>query len=272
MKFCPAWLAFVLSVVVTFHSHYVTASSGDDDNNEVVVDQHLEEAKAIFHWLSGRKDGFVSSKQEVRRAVPGDPTSPLGIYALMPIAKGETLVSVPWDALIESDDPNDGHQMSCGTIRNLARELRLGNESEFAPYATYLNNEPRNQIPSGWSDRGRAFLDDVIIDGKIPPAESTIWFDSWVKQCDGDVDDEFATKALLMVIQRSDDSLVIPAYDSYNHRNGKWTNAGTEIVWDNKHITTATRDIEVGEEIYLSYFLCPHCEGRALGYGTAGRW
>jgi hypothetical protein len=273
MKLCTTRTAFALSVAVTTTTHsYFTAASKSGSDGTSNDDPHLEEAKAIFDWVSGSTDGFVTPKQELRRAIPGDPTSPLGVYAVKPIAKGEVVVTVPWATLIQSDDPEEDSQLSCGTVRTVAREMRLGKESKFAPYAMYLNNEPRNQIPSSWSDQGMDLLEHVIGSQQLPPDFATDWLNAWVNRCDGNITDEIATKAALLVVQRSDDSLMIPAYDAYNHRNGNWTNTGSEIVWGRRHVTTAQRDIEVGDEIYISYNMCPHCQGRRFGYGTAGRF
>jgi hypothetical protein len=73
-----------------------------------------------------------------------------------------------------------------------------------------------------------------------------------------------------MIIQRSDDAIMIPAYDAYNHRNGKWQNTKTKIVHGEFHETRASKTIEPGEQILLSYNFCDECDGRAHRYGTAG--
>jgi hypothetical protein len=263
MKLCT-WAAFALSSLAT-RSHF---ASGEEE----VSDIHLEEARAIFDWMSGSTDGWVTPKQELRRAIPGDPTSPLGVFAVKRIEKGEVVVRIPWDTLIKSDDPDEEGQLCCGTVRSVAREMRLGNESKFGPYAVYLNNEPDNQIPSGWSKNGKLLLQHVLSKDAIPPQDSVDWLDKWYDNCDGDPEDKIAAKAALLVVQRSDDSIMIPAYDAYNHRNGNWTNTHTDIQWGRRHVTTAIRDIEVGDEIYISYNMCPNCGGRRFHYGTAGRF
>jgi hypothetical protein len=79
-----------------------------------------------------------------------------------------------------------------------------------------------------------------------------------------------ANQAALLVVQRSDDYIMVPGYDLYNHRNGKWHN--THIQWDRDqpHITKASRNIRKGEQIYNSYNFCAECVGRATRYGAAG--
>jgi hypothetical protein len=56
----------------------------------------------------------------------------------------------------------------------------------------------------------------------------------------------------------------------YNHRNGHWLNTKTISEEGAKHITIATRDIQEGEQIYVSYNLCLGCGGRRQFYGTGG--
>ena len=46
-----------------------------------VIDQHLNEAQAIFDWVSGTQDGYITPKLELRRENPNDPKSPMGVYA-----------------------------------------------------------------------------------------------------------------------------------------------------------------------------------------------
>jgi Spermine/spermidine synthase domain/SET domain len=253
------------SLAVNFSTPFSAVLAAEEE----VVDTHLEEARAIFEWVNEADGGFVSPKQDVRRLVPGDASTPLIVYAKERINAGEKILRVPWSSLIESDDPEDGGQLPCGTVRSVAREMRLGDKSKYAPYAIYLTGEADNQIPSGWSEPAKKLLQDVVGDDKIPPTKPTHWVQRWKKRCKDDAKDEIAAKAALLVIQRSDDAIMIPAYDAYNHRNGKWTNTKTVETEGVAHETTAIKTIEKGEEIYISYNFCEECGGRKKFYGTA---
>jgi nitrogen fixation protein len=236
---------------------------------ETVHDPHLERAQAIFDWVAASEGAIVSLKQEVRRVVPGDLNTPLIIAAKEKIEGGEILVRVPWDIIIKPDDPDDDGQLPCSTATALAREMKLGKDSKYAPYVMYLNGESDRQIPSTWSKQAQNLFNRVIGNNDIPPNRATTWITkSWYKRCGGDPEDKIALKAALMVIQRSDDEIMIPAYDAYNHRNGNWTSTDTTIKQGQYHETRATRTIQPGEEIYLSYNLCKHCGGRKMDYGT----
>lgn len=252
-------------LIVSFLAAIVVAS------DQKIVDRHLDEAKAIFEWVSESEDGYITPKLEVRRAIKEDPQSFMGVYAKEEIESGEPIVRIPWSVIITSDDPDDeGLQMSCGTVRSLAREMRLGSESKYAPYVMYLHGEADAQIPSTWSNAAQDLLLDVLDGASIPPRDSVDWIESqWLGRCEGDPNDVFGIKAALMVIQRADDAIMIPAYDNLNHRNGNWTNTNTEIDVGHYHTTTATKNIEPGEQIYISYNMCEECGGRAHGYGTA---
>mmetsp|Transcript_11670 Transcript_11670/g.24673 ORF Transcript_11670/g.24673 Transcript_11670/m.24673 type:complete len:1268 (-) Transcript_11670:237-4040(-) len=233
-------------------------------------DTHLEEAQAIFDWVSGTEDGFITPKLELRREIPGDVTSPMGVYATETIETGEDIIKVPWDVILHSDDPKEPpSQMVCGTVRTVAKELRLGAKSKYAPYIVYLDNEADAQIPSTWSESAKELFYEILAQS-IGPGDPTGWIeDEWFGKCRGDPNDDVAVKAALMVIQRADDAIMIPAYDNMNHRNGNWTNADTEIERGEFHHTTATRTISPGEQIYISYNFCEECGGRKTGYGTA---
>jgi hypothetical protein len=236
---------------------------------ETTADTHLEEARAIFEWMAQTEGGFVSPKQDIRRLVPGDVTTPLIVYAKETIMPGEVVMRVPWDTLIGSDDPDDGGQLPCGTVRNVAKEMKLGDASKYAPYVNYLLSEAADQIPSAWSKPAQKLLQDVIGNDKIPPKNPTDWVKRWKQRCRGDTNDKLAVKAALLIIQRSDDAIMIPAYDAYNHRNGNWTNTRTIEVEGKHHETAAIKRIEEGSEIYISYNFCEECGGRRNFYGTA---
>jgi hypothetical protein len=257
-------------VLLAWAAAAAVATAGAAAPSTVVdEDTHLEEAKAIFDWVSGTRNGWVTPKQELRRGDDGF----IGVYAKKRIEKGEILVRIPWENIIKSDDPNEEGQLCCGTVEAVAREMKLGESSRYGPYAVYLNHESDGQIPTGWSTEGQNLLLEVMDHDAIPPEEPTDWLrNDWWRRCRGDPKDEISNKAALLVVQRSDDSIMIPAYDAYNHRNGKWTNTETNIEWGEYHETKATRAIEAGEQIYITYNQCNNCFGRQIGYGTAGEW
>jgi len=258
MKLCKFALALVAA------PFFAVAAVGKKDT-------HLEEARAIFDWVAGTQGGYITPKLELRREIPGDQNSPMGVYATETIEVGEDIVTVPWSVIIESDDDNEPpSQFVCGTVRSVAKEMRLGDKSKYAPYVTYLSGEDDMQIPSAWTRQGQELLMEVL-NYRIPPANPVSWIgDDWFQRCRGDPEDEVGIKAALMVIQRADDSIMIPAYDNLNHRNGNWTNTVTEIEEEQYHTTKATKTIGPGEQIYISYNMCEECGGRTSGYGTAG--
>ena len=82
------------------------------------------------------------------------------LLSLRIFKKNELLVQTPWTHILgpeesdeeEEDDDNENEEEDegwyCDTVRTLAKEMKLGNESFYAPYVTYLNNEPDNQLPT----------------------------------------------------------------------------------------------------------------------------
>jgi hypothetical protein len=231
----------------------------------------------ILEWVHNAEGGYFNPKQDFRYETPGDPTSLGGIFANERIEKGETLSKVPFERMIKSADPTESGQLCCGTANAVASEMRKGENSDYAPYATHLSAQSEDQLPSAWSKQGKALLQGIIGGTLrrpvIPPAEPTEWLDyDWYKGCKADPLDTLAAKAALLVVQRSDEYLMIPTIDFYNHRNGKWLNTESETVEGKHHITKATRRIEPGEQLYTSYNRCNECAGRKFGYGTAGKF
>jgi hypothetical protein len=199
----------------------LAAFSGDESivvnasvEEPIIYDEHLEQAREIFNWIAGSTGGYVTPKQGVRRAVPGDVTTPLGVYATKRIEAGELVTKIPWENIIKSDDPDEEGQMCCGTVRSVAREMKLGNASKYAPYAIYLKSEPPNQIPSSWSKASQDLLLEVVRHNLIPPEDPLKWItEEWLGRCKGDPNDKVGIEAALLVVQRADDSIMVPAYD-----------------------------------------------------------
>jgi hypothetical protein len=265
--------------VLAFDVNYSDTEINDD---VTVYDKHLEQAKSVFRWVADSPDSYVSNKQVLRRAIPGDINSPLGVYATDRIEPNEVITIVPWEYIIapktseEEDDEYDdeeelGDQLSCGLVESLSWELRQGNESRYAPYIEYLNSEPDGQIPTSWGEEANELYYKVLDGQSIPPYYTTNWLDHAKEECEVDPDDMYIRKAVLLIIQRADDHIMIPAYDAYNHRNGKWKNTRTKIVDGEYHETVASKTIEPGEQILLSYNFCDQCAGRTHQYGTAGK-
>jgi hypothetical protein len=228
----------------------------------------------IFDWIHNSEGGFYNPKQEFRQDVK---TGIAGVFAKERIEKNEVLVTVPWDRIIKSDNPEEEGQVCCGFVAAVAREMRLGDESKFAPYANYLNSQDDDQLPSVWTPAGQQLLRSIVggevEEPEIPPTEPTEWLTyDWNDRCDGKSYDALSAKAAMLVVQRSDDFIMIPAYDMYNHRNGKWFNTRTDTEIYVNHVTKATRVIEAGEQIYVSYNQCEECSGREIGYGTGGEY
>lgn len=166
----------------------------------------------VLNWINNTYGGYIHPDQEFRM----DPETGIsGMFATKLIKKGDLLMQVPWSIIIESDYPDEEGQMCCGTVKAVAREMKRGNESLFAPYANYLNAQPDNSIPSAWSDLGKKLLHDLVghppEDPKIPPVEPTEWLDyDWYIRCRGPRTDVVSAKAAVMVLQRSDDATMIP--------------------------------------------------------------
>jgi len=261
---------FFTWIVATFSA--LDRASGDDLTSQKVEVNHGE---LLIQWLHSR-GGFVNQKIEIRRANPSEPTSRFGLFAKEELAKKERILEVPRNMFITGEpDEDEDHEINCSLVRNLIREMRLGNDSEFAPWVNYLVAEPSEQLPSAWSDEGKRLLRTILekhtIDlNPLRPIDPVGWDEAWYNECGGSRDDPFALNAALITQQRGYNRILIPLFDIMNHRNGDWLNTeNNSIDGDVKFAKVrATRTIEAGEEIHTTFNLCKECGDRVDDYGT----
>jgi hypothetical protein len=252
MKIWWLFVCFGLAVVVTAEATDSDSSSSATmtcENPSAPSDSETEEElpveanefsplsldKGVLSWIHNTEAGFYSPKQQFRHEDPDDPSSLAGIFAKERIERGELLCRVPWEYLVQSRTRTQvEEQLSCSTVRELARQMKLGKKSKFAPYVEYLKEQPDNQLPSAWSEEGKALLLEVLgqtedenitpdqyffpgIDLQVfhfPPNAALNWIEAgWYGECRGNRADDFGKKAAMMALLRADDTLMIPAYD-----------------------------------------------------------
>jgi hypothetical protein len=269
-------IAKSLPVLLCFltHASLVSSSSSSDLDHGLLIE-----------WLTSLDGGYFNPKQDIRREDPNDPTSKFGIFAKELIEEGDLLSEVPWEAIISSEggefeyDDDDETALSCGTARNVAREMRLGaDNSKYGPYIGYLLAQREGEIPSAWSKEGQNLLLDVL-DGKsnqevpvVLPVDAFGWR-TLSEKCHSDKNNVLSARAAMLVVQLADDDIMVPVYDLYNHRNGDWYNTKDEIHDGVKHEMRARRTIQPGEQLYNSYNMCDECGERSSeGYGTPGTY
>lgn len=251
---------------------WVAALIGGSATAKSVDEEH---AQAIIDWIKSKDGGVVHEKLEVR----ADNIVHLGVYVTGDVLKGQVLMSIPNEILITAGDDarQDYAGIWCPTAFNLIREMKLGDESKYAPYVNYLSDQPHGQLPSAWSKAGQELLKVVIgqndddDENDLPPLDVTGWIGSdWYQNCNG-TDDPFDRNAALLLVQRGWGDHLIPLFDMMNHRNGKWDNTEFDPVHqsDQLIVVRASRDISAGEQVYTSYNLCPDCGAREMGYGTS---
>lgn len=271
-------------------------SAAANDAADLTSDHNKEDDEPLpvklTKWLDSVEGGFFNDKQEVRPVNDGSEGNGVfyGIFAKEFIAKGDLLTQVPWEYIITAEESDRSLSQSdfedavlkCGTARNLAKEMKqvqtLGryikdpnSASKFGPYIQYLLDQSQGIIPSDWSFKGRRMFEDILGGQRqiVPPLYATTWLqEDWYDDCKGDPSDELAAKAAMLVVSRADDDLLVPVYDMYNHRNGKWYNSHMTVTRGVKYEVTARKDIQPGEQIYNSYNMCENCGGRKDGYGT----
>lgn len=262
-----------------------------------------EHAEALISWLK-KEGGYFHPNLEMRRVDPSDPTSFFGLFVNEAIPEGDLIMRVPRNMVLDSnqEDP-ETEVMTCGTVRNLIDQLKLKDESKYAPYVNYLLDTQPPGCISAWSQAGKdlftritdpsdpfswvdklklkpqwsvaakKFLSDVtgkprrIID--LPPQNQFEWINEWHDSCNGS-SDPLEEYAALIAIQRSWDDKLVPVFDTMSHGNGHWLNTVHNDVHDTDVDVEvkASRDIKVNEQIYTSYNRCESCGNRNFEYGT----
>lgn len=256
------FVAQILWVVVLACASYTDATTGTS------LDYGIAE------WIENSDGGYFNPAQSIRE-IDGD-SSKLGVFANTAIKKGTVLARIPWSLVVKSDNPKELGYMTCSMVRTLAREMKLGKDSAFAPFMEYVNHRPTTGLPSSWSAAGRELFQQVVggtaVDPIIPPFEPASWLEyDWYEMCEGDRSDELSAKAALLVVELNDDGVLVPGLNFYRHRNGKWNNAESEAKPFRDVVIRSTRRINEGDEIHISLNLCHDCGNRESGYGTAGK-
>jgi len=223
----------------------------------------------IVEWVRS-KGGYFSEKIAIRGMDPNDPSSPLGVFANGDLEKGEIIVEIPHSCYItlpeEERKSMSYNEQLCNLSHLLLEEMKLGSESEFAPYTEYIMTQQRGQLPATWSKAGKDALRAVAFQGSDIVDWITDRFgENGENHCVSDKDEEHA---MALSVQRGYDSALIPIWDMFNHWNGN-INTENDSIWDgNKLVIRTAWQIEEGEELYASYDSCLDCQDLDYSWGT----
>lgn len=259
-----------------------------------MVPTAIADHEAIIDWVRSR-GGFFSDKMEMRPVDPDDPSSPFGVFAKQDIFAKERLLNVPHSCFIglwgdealdnPHSDPEDEEEdvpwyweNICRVSKKLMKEMRLGKDSDFAPFIAYLKTQQKGQIPATWSQDGKNLLRTVLGEGGskiygnniLPPRDAVDWIDKHFKQTGCiDPDDPFEEHAVALTIQRGYDKFLIPIWDMFNHQNGPLLNTENDSMYAGGGIEVrASKTIHAGEEIYTTYNECLDCNDQTDYWGS----
>jgi len=195
-----------------------------------------------------------------------------GMFAVSPIKNNERIFVLPNAAFLTAGPSED----VCDTARNLAREYHLKSESDYAPYVEYVYGSfPHEHHPRAWS-RDAKDLMATLVGEELEP--QNFGQGSFQHSCGSTEEDENTPIEILeaasrIVLARSWGDKLLPVVDMLNHRNGRFYNVGDQAnsAHEGKDIVfVALRDINEGEQLYISYNECPDidCEGYDLTFGA----
>jgi hypothetical protein len=242
--------------------------SGEEKTDDELSNQLLE-------WL--RANGaIISNKVEVRNVIPGDPTSPRGVFALDTVQEGEVICGIPWDLIIKPEEDPKKEDWDCGTVEATVKAMSGDN---ITPYGKYLLEQPRGYLPAFWSTKGQTLLSEMLGEHLPPHDIQDDLLENWAEYCKGaNLDDPLQMHARMIVLARADYRILVPFYDMINHRNGKWYNIrhthdyDTQFANNQSHYyrfeVVASKMIQAGEELYNSYNQCNNCAWSKDWLGT----
>lgn len=220
----------------------------NDDISRATADMYVQKQ---IEWLKSKKGGFFSSKIMYRNDVPIS-----GIFAKAPIAKGEEIIHLPVELLINSRVKDS----MCHLAHTLAEEYRKGEKSNWEPYVSYCFESFNHEgLPANWSDEALELyyyiVGDELNDQYLGVKGS---YEEECEYNEDDEEDELLEAAYRIVVARGWMDILVPVIDMTNHRNGKWYNAETaESAHIGKDVSMiALRDIKEGEQIHFSYNEC----------------
>jgi len=129
----------------------------------------VDHVDAQIEWIRS-KGGIFSSKLEIKRFFVDDPDSPSGLFTKEDVSRGETLMVIPKACLLTSG----GSEETCDTVRNLADEFKLKEESKFWPYVNWVF-DPRfkGDLPVTWSGKGKQLLETIVGEELFPHVSLT---------------------------------------------------------------------------------------------------
>jgi hypothetical protein len=140
-----------------------------------VIGAQANVVEDMITWVQSMGGSF-SEKVEIKRMDPEDNSSPYGVYAKENIEAKENLMIIPHECYItihdvENMDVDYGweeayHNNLCNLAHKLMKEMKLGEESQYAPYIAYLQTQKRGQLPVNWSENGKEVLKQFYPEGK----------------------------------------------------------------------------------------------------------
>ncbi|KAL7572556.1 hypothetical protein ACA910_000376 [Epithemia clementina (nom. ined.)] len=228
----------------------------------------------LVNWLRSN-DGYFSDKLsfEPPSSHPLKDYDAGGIFALQPIEKGETIMFIPRNCLFRP--PRDSRTRSmCDTAKRLVDEYQEGeDESDHWPYIEYVfESFPHDHLPSAWSRRAKFVVRNIVGQDLLYPRAFGSFDPCEQFHSDDDEYNQLLDAALRIVESRGWNEMLVPVFDMGNHRNGHWHNM--DQLHDSKthkdFEVVALRNVEAGEQLYLSYNECPDhtCDGEAHKFIT----
>jgi hypothetical protein len=209
-------ICFLTFLIASSYLLALTSASHPTD-----VDTASLHVENLLAWANA-KGGFFSPKIEIRRWDPSDPKSYFGVFLNEDAKKDELLIELPDSVKIQLDDDyfdtSDYDELICDLAWMLKKEYDLGDNSEYAPYISYLKEQSKTQIPAMWTTEAKDLILEVhgptlsMIDYNLDDVDGDHmidWIDEWFPEehclIDNDTNSTLDTFFLAFTVQRGYD-------------------------------------------------------------------
>ena len=212
----------------------------------------------LVDWFRS-EGGFFSEKISTTSVDKQTGEVVRGVFAGTSLKKNEEIIIVPADMQFS------GRGM-CGTTKRLVREYYNKDSSRFKPFLNYVfDSFEHHQLPQAWSEDGKKLF-SILVGKELEP--QNFGSNLFKYACGDSHDDEIYEIAWSIVVARGWNDVLVPVYDLVNHRNGRWKNIDQiNSFHDDEDVTViATRDIEPGEPLHLSYNECNDLDCLGIAY------
>ena len=203
--------ALALFIVLVVAASLLLVESTETAALAAVAHEDADLLEQVLEWTRAQ-GAFISDKIEIRQ-IYGDLS---GLYAKVPLKKGEIITSVPWDVIFRPKADENGEYSWCDSVEFI-RSLITKDADLQNPYERYLSKRKRQHVPMFWSAEGKALLKQLVDNCMLFVYDLD---HGYAESCQSPVEDSHLD-AMMILQTRGEGPYgvdLIPVHDLLNHR------------------------------------------------------